>query len=181
MKYARTSFPFIRAATVAAMWLFIVCALAACGRAQQREIFAPVPLELRARLLERLKLLVEYQKTQQWSKQYELLAAEITKVDSKEAFVTNTERAYKQGERMPLSDFAPFRVDYLEGKTYKLWFIFAGSQVVEKDRKVSMLTVVRAYRENDDWFFSPVENVAPAGVGNPCKSAAPTAPAEQKS
>jgi hypothetical protein len=180
MKYARTSSPFVRATTLAAMSLFIVCA-PACAGAQQRGIFAPVPLELRARLLERLKLLVEYQKSQQWSKQYELLASEITKVESKAAFVTNTARAYRQGERTPLLDFKPFRVDYLEGKNYKLWFIFACSQVVEKDRKVSMLTVVRAFRENDDWFFSVVENIEPAGKGNPCKPVAPIAPAEQKS
>lgn len=161
------------------MLVFIVCA-PACAKAQPREIFAPVPVELRARLLERLKLLVEYQKTQQWSKQYELLASEITKVESKEAFIANTARAYERGERASLIDFSPFRVDYLEGKTYKLWFIFACSQVVEKDQRVSMLTVVRAYRENDDWRFSVVENIEPAGKGNPCKPVAPTAPSEQK-
>lgn len=178
MKYTHTSFSFVRAATVA-MLMIIVCA-PADTRAKQREVFAPVPVELRARLLERLKLLVEYQKTQQWSKQYELLASETTKVESKEAFIANTERAYEKQERTALFDFIPFRVDYVEVKTDKLWFIFACSQVAEKDRRANMLTVVRAYRENDDWFFSVVENIEPAGKGNPCKPVTPTAPAEQK-
>lgn len=175
MKYANTFLSFIRPAS-AAMLVIMVCAPAYTS-AQQREIFAPVPVELRARLLERLKLLVEYQKTRQWGKQYDLLASEITKVESRDAFIANTARAYERGERTPLIDFTPFRVDYVEGKAYKLWFVFACSQVTEKARRVNMLTVVRAFREREDWFFSVVENIEPAGKGNPCKPTVSTAPA----
>jgi hypothetical protein len=131
-----------------------------------------------------LKLLVEYQKTQQWDKQYELLAAGEKKagieVRTKEEFVAGTRLAYERQERTLLLDFVPFRSDFLQGKNYKLWFVFACSRVSEKGREAHMLTAVRAYRERDEWFFSVVEDVAPAGVGNPCKPVAPVSPPDQK-
>jgi hypothetical protein len=160
--------------------LILLCCTSARVRAQKKEVFAAVPLELRERLSERLKLLVERQKTQQWDKQYDLIAADERKSETKEAFVANTRRAYAKQERTLLIDFVPFRSDLLQGKTYKLWVVFACSQATEKGRKVNMLTAVRAYRERGDWFFSVVESVAPAGVGNPCKPVAPDASLDQK-
>lgn len=160
------------------MLLLAGCA-PACVRAQKKEVFADVPAELRERLSARLKLPVEYQKTRQWDKQYDLLAAEEKKAETRETFVAHMRRAHERQERAPLIDFVPFRSDLLQGKTYKLWIVFACSRVMEKGREAGMLTAVRACRESDEWFFSVVENVAPAGVGNPCKPVTPDAPVNQ--
>ena len=160
------------------MMAFLLAA-PACLRPQKKELYAAVPVELRARLLERLDLLVEYQRTQQWERQYELLASMIREAESKSPFIENSIRAYKNQERAALLDFTPFRVDFLKVKTKEVWMIFGCSQVLEKGRKANMLMAVQAYRERDDWFFSTVEEVSPAGLGNPCKPLAPDAPAEQ--
>ena len=63
--------------------LILIALLATYGwlnRAQSNDqsVFAPVPESIRSRLSDRLKLLVEYERTQQWDKEYDLLALRRT-------------------------------------------------------------------------------------------------------
>jgi hypothetical protein len=71
--------------------MFLLLAVLLCttahGQAKDQDVFAPVPAPLRARLVERLKLLIEYQRTQQWEKQYDLLSVLVTQGASKEDHV----------------------------------------------------------------------------------------------
>ena len=107
------------------------------AQASDTEVFAPVPDAQRARLIERLNLLIEYQKTQQWSKQYDLLAYSMTRAESKPDFINRTRQAFTKWGRTPLLAFTPYHVDLVQvAPDRKPWFITGCSQVMEKGQKV---------------------------------------------
>jgi hypothetical protein len=133
------------------------------------EIFAPVPEAQRSRLIERLNLLIEYQKTQQWAKQYDLLASSIRQAQSKRDFVNLTRQAYSRWGRTPLLSFTSYKVRLIPVDAHrKIWFISGCSQVLEKGEKINQLAVVEAYWEKNDWFFSEVQNIGTGKDDDPC-------------
>jgi hypothetical protein len=136
--------------------------MTAYGQANDKDVFASVPTPLRARLVERLKMLVEYQHTQQWEKQYDLLSAAATQGDSKEDHVKRLQRWYAEGLGDILIDFTPKSVTYGSGAPFDA-VIFGCAKLREKENIVELYASVEAYRENDDWFFSPIGVVTPVG------------------
>jgi hypothetical protein len=70
-----------------------------------QDVFSPIESTRRARLAERLRLLVQYQKTKQWEKQYGLLAELINRSQSKRDFVDLNRQAYNKWGRTPLIGF----------------------------------------------------------------------------
>ena len=153
-----------------------VCSLSAV-RAQTPpdEVFAPIPEGERARLVQRLNLLVEYQRTQQWARQYDLLASLLTRAESKRDFVSRTRQAYTRWGRAPLLGFTPYKVALVQvDPRRKVWFIYGCSQVLEKGQKVSQLAFVEAYKERNDWYFSELQGVGASKDSDPCALAPAT-------
>jgi len=74
------------------------------GQAKDQDLFAPVPARLRARLVERLKLLVDYQRTQEWEKEYDLLSILVTQGESKADHLKRLRRSSAEGLGMELID-----------------------------------------------------------------------------
>jgi hypothetical protein len=161
---------------VTAFLVILVCSLSA-ARAQtpSYEVFAPIPEGERARLVQRLNLLVEYQRTKQWAKQYDLLASLLTRAESKRDFVSRTRQAYTRWGRTPLLAFTPYKVASVQVDAgRKAWFIYGCSQVLEKGQKVSQFAFVEAYKERNDWFFSELQGVGASKDSDPCALAPAT-------
>ena len=152
--------------------VILLCSLSTLAQTTDKEVFAPIPESERARLVQRLNLLVEYQRTKQWAKQYDLLASLMTRAESKRDFVNRTRQAYTRWGRTPLLAFTPYKVASVQvDPNRKAWFIYGCSQVLEKGQKVSQLAFVEAYKEKNDWFFSEVESVGARQETDPCANA----------
>lgn len=168
-------------------WSFICLLIASLfsvptyGQANDQDVFAPVPALLRTRLVERLKLLIEYQRTQQWEKQYDLLSVVATQGDSKEEHVKRLQRWYAEGLGDILIDFTPKSVTYKSGAPFDA-AIFGCAKLREKGRIVEFYASVEAYREQDEWYFSPIGVVTPVdGKPQPCPYPNPSTAARSSS
>ncbi|MGB7068406.1 MAG: hypothetical protein WBD22_02840 [Pyrinomonadaceae bacterium] len=84
-----------------------VCLLINGRTMAQENAFASVPENLKERLIERLQLLVGYQRNQQWSSHYELLVSDITDRISKEDYVKEQQRLDTEKLGDALVDFKP--------------------------------------------------------------------------
>ncbi|HEY0004919.1 MAG TPA: hypothetical protein VGB17_08915 [Pyrinomonadaceae bacterium] len=153
----------------ASVCILMLCCATALAQTMAQDVFAPVPEVRRARLIERLKLLIEYQKAQQWEKQYDLLSSLTTRAEGKKDFVSRTRKAYTMWGRTPLLSFEPQKVGQIKvDMRRKVWFIAGCSQVLEKGRKVNKLAFIEAYWERGDWFFSEVQNIGTGASNDPC-------------
>jgi len=134
-----------------------------------QDVFSPIASTRRARLAERLNLLVQYQKTKQWEKQYGLLAELITRSESKRDFVDLTRKAYSKWGRTPLLDFIPLKVALQPVDARRsVWFISGCSLVLERGQTIRKSALVEAYWERNDWFFSEVQNIGKGDKEDPC-------------
>jgi hypothetical protein len=152
--------------------MIVLYSLLALAQATNNEIFAPIPEAQRSRLIERLNLLVEYQKTKQWAKQYDLLSPQMTRAESKRDYVNRTRQAYSKWGRAPLLEFMPRMVRLTPiDANQRVWFIVGCSQLLEKGQKINATGLVEAYWEKNDWFFSEVQNVGTGREDDPCSRA----------
>lgn len=151
--------------------LVVLCCVPAYGQTKDEDVFAPVPADLRASLAERLKLLVEYQRTQQWEKQYELLSITATQGDSKEEYAKRSRRWYT--EVVPedlILDFIPKATTVHKSSADAGWWtIYGCAKLRKKGRTVELYASVDARREGGNWYFSPVGVITPVdGQPKPC-------------
>jgi hypothetical protein len=140
------------------------------GQSIARNIFDPVPAPLQGRLIKRLKLLIKYQRKQQWGRLYELLSKIYTQGESLEKFKERFERLHAQGLINGLVDFTPKSVvTHDESADHGEWTIFGCVTLIEKERPVRLYGSVTAWRERGDWFFSDVGPLVPLdGNARPC-------------
>ena len=144
--------------------LVLIFCISTHGQSKDEEVFDSIPAQLRARLTERLKILIEYQRTQQWEKQYDMLSELVTQGDSKEEHVKRLKHWYAEGLGDILIDFVPKSVAvHSESVEYGEWTIFGCAKLREKGRVVQLYASVSAYREKNDWYFSPVGIISPVG------------------
>ncbi len=140
------------------------------AQTQGAQVFSAIPEERRGRLIERLRSLVQYQRNQQWSKQYELLSTLQRRAQSKQDFINLNRQMYSKWGRTPLVEFVPLKITLEQvDKTEKVLFIAGCSVVLEKGTKVTKAALVEAYWEKGDWFFSEVQNLGAVGDGFPCR------------
>lgn len=151
--------------------LLVLCWMPAYGQIKDQDVFAPVPAALLASLAERLKLLVEYQRTQQWEKQYDLLFFTFTQDESKEEYAKRNRRWYT--EVVPddlILDFIPKATTVHESSEDAGWWtIYGCAKVREKGRIVELYASVDAHRDRGNWYFSSVGVITPIdGKPQPC-------------
>lgn len=125
-----------------------------------KDLFAGVPAAQRERLVERLKLLVEYQRGGAWDKLYDLLSPIVTQDETKEQFLRNTVSS------PTLVDFSPEFVSIKTGAPSDVMIEGCAIQT-EKGRRRKMRAAVDAFFENGEWYFSPVMIVMSAIDGQP--------------
>ncbi len=133
------------------------------GQVKNQDVFAPVPAALRVGLVKRLKLLIEYQRAQQWEKQYELLSFSSKQGDSKEEYAKRIRHWYK--EVVPedlILDFALKATTTHEASADSGWWTIYGCAKLRRNGRTEQLYAsVDAHRERGDWYFSSIGVITP--------------------
>lgn len=141
--------------------LLVLCCMPVYG--QVKDVFAPVPAALRVGLVERLKLLIEYQRAQQWEKQYELLSISSIQGDSKEEYAKRNRHWYR--EVVPedlILDFAPKATTTHEASADAGWWTIYGCAKLRRNGRTEQLSAsVDAHRERGNWYFSTIGVITP--------------------
>lgn len=136
--------------------------LSVSGQAQKQDWFAAIPENLRAKLTERLKMLIEYQSSKQWEKHYELLSLRIVQDESKETYTSRNQNWYTNVVPDDLVlDFIPTEVISNESTESGWWTIYGCAKLRKKNGFMELRASVDAYRESGDWFFSPIGVITP--------------------
>ena len=76
---------------------------------KQQKVFAAIPENLQAKLIERLNLYVEYERARQYEKLYDLLleSAAASNGSSREAYISVSKKAIAEKHRKVLLKFKP--------------------------------------------------------------------------
>ncbi len=139
---------------VISLSLTLLFSSAAVGQSNSREqVFDSVPEPLRVRLIERLRLMAEYERTQQWEELYDLL--EKRQIEGKESFVEQRRRnAANQKERW-LIEFVPTSIDKERVEISKANYRITGyAKVRERGCIVKREGTVYAFLQDGEWYFS---------------------------
>jgi hypothetical protein len=117
-----------------------------------------------------LKLLIRYQRTQQWERQYDLLSELYTRGKSRKQFINELQRHYAKGLGNRLLNFTPKSVVTQDGSVeHGEWVIYGCAKFRESKRIVQLYASVNAHREKGDRFFSEVGVINPIdGKAKPC-------------
>jgi hypothetical protein len=123
--------------------------------------FSKVPVDLRDRLIERINLYFEYERTQQYDKLYELISSkavsspEPSDKPSREDFVSKYQYLNAMGSHFVPVKWKVTEVGKHNGKNdhpvYIVWFDMKaqyGGRIVDKER-----IFLEAHFENGDWHF----------------------------
>ena len=136
-----------------AVWCLLLAALLivpAQGQTQEQQVFAEVPAPLRARLIDRMKLLFEYSRTQQWENLYDLL---YEPTDSKEKYVEQNTRFSQQFGNNPILSFASKSATLLYPNSG--WWYIKGCAKQRKSGSIIQLEAdVQARLKDGEWYFS---------------------------
>lgn len=126
------------------------------GKCTQRDMLRPVPFANRERLIVRLKLRVEYERTEQWAKLYELLHAPT---GSKEEYIKqNVEFAQEFDDLM--IDFTPTAIT----STYPnsgIYLIEGCATRQAKGRLRNVVDIIEARLVNEEWYFTSFDVAHP--------------------
>ena len=145
----------------AVLMLMMAATVNAQGKVQKK--FEAVPEHLRARLIERLELYVEYERTRQYDKLYDLLLESIAvplKLD-REAYVAASEGTIAKGYRSVLLKFKPHSTLALslndeDVVRYDIWGVAKvndGKKIYEREAAIEARWI------NGDWYFGSVADV----------------------
>ena len=134
--------------------ILLILILAAHGQTgDSLKVFGPVPANQRARLAERLKLLVEYQRTKQYGKAFEMLP----KVHTQHPELTEEEflAAIRTQGKAHIVDFVP---EYTtENPTIDGEYAIYGCAEVREGRSTKKWKAATyASLEDGEWYFSDI-------------------------
>lgn len=144
-----------------ASFLVLTALIAVSAQAQTGAlsgIFTPVNASLRQRLSGRLKMYVEYQRTHQWGRLYNMTAKQFREKETREEF------AKRQAS---LSGYAfPETLDFVPHYTVTSYYGIEGNYSIEgcmkvrlKGRTHSWQAGVEAFWEDGEWYFSSISAI----------------------
>lgn len=147
--------------TVAALMLMMAATASPQGKVQRR--FEAVPEHLRARLIERLELYVEYERARQYEKLYDLLLESIAvpqKLD-RAAYIAASKNSIAKGYRSVLLKFKPqwtlaLSLNDEDVVRYDIWGV---AKVADGKKIYEREAAIEARWINGDWYFSSVADV----------------------
>lgn len=128
----------------------------ATGHAQERRenVFEKVQLELRSRLIERLKEYVTYERTRQYEKLYELLYDRNDKNGDKEGY--SKSRMETEGRRGVIQEFTPTSIldSTLQEGDAPILSLTGQARVFLKGRTVKKEMTIEARFHDGEWYFT---------------------------
>ncbi len=127
---------------------------------REQKVFAAIPENLRARLIERLKLYVEYERTNQYEKLYDLSLESVVATNglSRDAYVNAIKKAIDRGYENILLKFKPtstLNITFADEEvaTYQVF----GMAKVRKGKDTYEITAgIDARWINEEWYFGGV-------------------------
>lgn len=136
--------------------IFLATLLTGSVHAQERteNVFEKVQLELRPRLIERLKEYVTYERTRQYEKLYEFLYERNAKDGGKEVYSKSREGA--EDRRGVIQEFTPtsiLDITLKEGDAPTL-SLTGQAKVFLKGRTVNKELSIEARFHDGEWYFS---------------------------
>jgi len=125
------------------------------------DLYAALPPQLRARLVERLNHYVEFQRTKQYAKLYDLYSddtiATVFNGQNKSEFVAAFNKGDEQSISVRLTEFDLVRVEkVVEGEVYRL---YGDAKFYQQGEKTERHVVITATFRKGDWYFSTVDTV----------------------
>jgi len=140
--------------TATCLFLILLSTLTVTGQTDSWErAFDSVPESLRPRLVERFRLMADYERIQQWDKLYDLL--EKRRVPSKESFVEQRRNASSNQQLNWLVEFVPTNVDKEHIDISKADYRITGyAKVRERGCMVKREGTVYAFLQEGEWYFS---------------------------
>ena len=135
--------------------VLLLIAATAVGQVKDAKKFSSVPGSQRQRLIERFNLFVEYERTQQYEKLFDMLAEDFKTIHaiSKSRFLQD--KRADEDNWDSLIEFTPRAVYQIEDKLDPERYRIVGQARFQRGGKiVQEERILRAYVENGDWYFS---------------------------
>lgn len=131
---------------------------------KEQKVFAAIPQHLRASLVERLNLYVEYERTKQYERLYDLSLESVAtpKRLDREAFVKASKMGIAKGYRSVLLKFKPISIVDLsvENEGLVRYHISGISKEMDhKGRVYERQTAIEVRWIGGDWYFSGLWDV----------------------
>lgn len=146
--------------TVLTTVLVVICAQ---GQGIGQKVFDIVPEPVRARLIERLELYVEYQRTKQYERLYDLFSRttieRIFNGQSRGEFVDAFRKGDADRTSVTIMEFTPTRIEETTKDGAELYNIYGDAKLCQQGEPVEKHIVVAAQLQNGDWYFSTLADV----------------------
>ena len=142
--------------------LFAICLLIYAASAQEvtdNEKFSSVPTLARNRLIERLNLFLEYDRTGQYEKKFDLLSQYHLRILkwSRSDYLKLMQEKEQQGKAEKLIDF---KITSVEDRSldnsgkYMIYSIYGNEKFLRGSKRKSEKRLIEARYENGEWYFS---------------------------
>jgi hypothetical protein len=145
---------------VLAIMLVAVCAR---GQGKEEKVFDAVPEASRARLVERLKLYVEYQRAKDYEKLYDLYTEStiknIYKGQSREEFAAACRKGDALGTSFRLVKLTPTAINKATSDGLEGYDIYGDAELIQSGKLVERYVLIEAQLKNGEWYFSEVGEV----------------------
>lgn len=149
--------------TLQCLLLILTLMPGAYGQSKERDGLNAVPEPLRARLAERLKNYVEYQRTKEYGKFYDLLTrptiARIYQGQSRAEFIESHRKADAKGTASRLLEFVPTSSLNLTDEIGDYFEIFGRAKLCKSGELVRRKVGVEARLIDGEWYFSTAGEV----------------------
>ena len=148
-----------------ALNIMMMLGVNAYGQSKEEKVFDAVPEALRARLIERLQLYVDYQRTKEYEKLFDLFSeTTISKFfngQSKADFVKAYQSGDARGSSSRLIEFTPTDTEKITADSgAELFVIYGRAKLCEGGKAIEKKRVaIEAQLQNGDWYFSPIADV----------------------
>lgn len=151
----------------------VVLSFAASGQEGGERVFEVVPPQSRAKLVDRLREFVEYEKTEQYAKLYDLLYGTGTcsgKTTSREKYAASRQKV--KAQRGALQEFVPtFVIDLTLNDGDPPAYGITGRATVQRGHQAIKKDItVYAKLQDSEWYFSEaLDSYLHADLGTPSK------------
>ena len=130
---------------------------------KEQKVFAAIPENLRAKFVERLNLYVEYERTKQYEKLYDLLLESVatSNVLSRDEYVNARKKAIAEKRQSILLKFKPISTlkISLDDKDTDIYEVFGTGKVDDGEEIYEINAEIDARLINGEWYFSGVGSV----------------------
>lgn len=124
------------------------------------KVFAPIPEESRARLIERLTLYVATQRAADYDKLYDLYSERTINQVFKGQNKTEFSAAFRQGDAerksIRLFEFTPKKIEKKAEDGSDFYKIYGKAVLLQQGEIVKRKIVIEAHPQNGTWYFSAV-------------------------